>query len=119
MTNKIISISVTNEEFNHLSNLAKKDGLSLSRYCKSKLQINSEFEKYYKTLQKSVEKLSSRKSLKFFIRDLWNIEEWTLIQKGIKLTLGKQFHSDVMSKQYKYVSFHGYGTGNTKRYTII
>jgi hypothetical protein len=119
MHSKIISISVTNDEYNYLLNLANKNGLSISRYCKLKLQINNEFEKYYKTLQKNVEKLSSRKNLKFYIRDLWNIEEWDLIPKGVKLTLGKQFYTDVILKHFKFVNYHGYGIGKTIRYIIV
>lgn len=118
MAKKIISILVSDEEYYDLSGLARENRMNLSQFCRSRLPLNNEFNEYYKKLLKKVEKLQNSKNLKFFIRDLWNVEEWNTVPKGIKLALGKQFYSDVVSRKIKNVDKDGFGSGRTMRYFI-
>lgn len=121
MSKRIISIAVSDIEYDSLIKEAQKRGMNLSQFCRLKLELNTEFDEYYKLLLDRIEKLPSQKNLKFYIRDLWTVEEWNSIPKGLKLTLGKKFYLDVSSidqNKIPRVSIDGYGSGRTMRYII-
>jgi hypothetical protein len=116
MSERIISIGVTENEFQEIQSYAQEQNMSVSMYCKSILIPTTKFCQYYKRLLKKIKELPSS-SLKFTIRDLWKTEDWDTIPKGIKLAMGRQFYSEVDKRLIKNINIEGYGSAKTMQYS--
>jgi hypothetical protein len=116
MAEKIISFGVTFEEYKNIEADAKNEGMSISMFCKSKI-LNTVFYEYYQLLLKKVNELPANNSIKFAISDLFEYDQWCIIPKGIRLSIGKQFFNMVKNKTIKNVYIEGFGTSKTMRYS--
>ena len=119
MSDKVISIGFTNEEFKVIQQKAESEDMSISMFCKSKILSESEFGKYYKLLIAKVKEYPV--NVKFTIRDIIGDETWDNIPKGIKLALGRRFYSQANGQIIDgiKIKIEGYGAAKTMRYSII
>jgi len=118
MSEKIISIGLTNQEYQNILEGAKKENMSISLYCKSRI-IPEEiiFIKYYNYLMDKLEAFPSDNE--FTLRDLFEdeIEKWDDIPNGIKVALGRHFYSK--NKHREDIKFLGYSTRGAMKYLKI
>ncbi|MDR1024524.1 MAG: single-stranded DNA-binding protein [Treponema sp.] len=119
MAEKIISFGVTNKEYKIIETEARKDGMSVSMFCKSKI-LDTAFYENYQLLLKKVNELPPRSNnIKFSIGDLFDNRQWEKIPKGVRLAIGKQFYNMVKKHIIKNVKIEGFGTSKTMRYSKI
>jgi hypothetical protein len=115
MSEKIISFGVTAEEFQKIQKEAEQKNMSISMYCKSLIISEANFIKYYNHLIKKIEKFPL--GISFTIRDLMGDEIWDKIPKGIKLSMGRQFYTQVNNGILANIKVEGYGAAKTMRYS--
>jgi hypothetical protein len=115
MADRIIYLGVTNVEYEKIKKEAKKSGMTIPTYCKSKI-IDSEFNENYKLLLEKVQ--NCLPNSEFSIRELWknNVKDWEQISRGVKLAIGRQFYSQVHKKNIKNVIEKGFGRNGTMFY---
>jgi hypothetical protein len=118
MADKTIYLGLSSAEYQIIEKEARKAGMTLSTYCKSKI-IDSEFNKYYTLLLKKVEELPLKSE--FSIRQLFengNDNTWQQISRGVKLAMGRQFFFQVDNNylEDKTVQKKGYGPNGTMFY---
>jgi len=116
MSEKTISIGFTNKEYSKISELAKTEGISISQYIKSKV-IPNEFNEKYKELIQKVSNLKS--NTVFTIKELWKKDDWEMISRGTKLSLGKHFYKNVYTKNIDNIIIKGYYISGIMRYKKI
>jgi hypothetical protein len=118
MAEKIISFGVTLEEYRNLDVEARNASMSISMFCKSRV-LRTVFNEYYQVLLERVNELPANRNLRFAISDLFENEEWRIIPKGIRLSIGKQFYIGVQNNIIQNVHIEGFGTSKTMRYSKI
>ncbi|MBP1920312.1 DUF1413 domain-containing protein [Youngiibacter multivorans] len=94
MTSKVIQVTFTEYEFQHLTKKADEEGLTLSLYIKSKVLDDTEFKNRFADLLKRVNGIPD--GTKFNVKAVFGIE-WAGIDKGVRLALGKAFYNYVVS----------------------
>ena len=115
MSEKTISIGFTNLEYNTIMEAAKNEGVSISQYIKSNINIISNvFNIRYKELVQKVLELPPNTI--FTIKELWKKDEWNNFSRGIKLSLGKHFYKNVHDNTINNVSIKGYYKSGIMRY---
>jgi hypothetical protein len=115
MSEKIISFGVTMDEFQNIQKEARQKNMSISMYCKSLIVSGTKFIKFYNHLIKKLESFPLH--ITFTIRDIMGNELWENIPKGIKLSIGRQFYSQVNSRIIENIKIEGYGAAKTMRYS--
>ena len=115
MSEKTITIGLTNKEFNEIQDMAATENMSVSMYCKSILFSKSDFTVYYNHLINKVNEYPA--NVKFTIRDVIGDEMWDNIPIGTKLALGRQFYSQVHIGRIYDINIEGYGAAKTMRYS--
>ena len=87
-----ISILLTDQQYEELSTLARKSGLTITDLVLSKLPITQEKKI---TLSDVLERIKNIPPCDFSIPSLYDAQEWKSFTKGSKLTVGKQFYKEV------------------------
>ena len=116
MSERTISIGFTNEEYSKILELAQAKNYSISQYIRSKV-IPNEFNIKYSYLIKKISKL--KPDTIFTVKTLWRIDEWNEIPKGIKLSLGKHFYTNVKLGNFTNIKIIGYGKYGIMNYLKI
>lgn len=109
---KIVQLVLTEKEYNKLSEEAKKKGVTVPFYIKSKVLDGYDLEIYMKQLLKKVDNLP--KGVKFNIKTLFGID-WNM-DRGIKLALGRHFYKMVESNMVKNVKIDKKDSSNIMWY---
>lgn len=119
MSEKIISFSVTEEEYIKIEKSALSKGMSITIYCKEKLLSNkTKLGNYYSILLEKVKKLPHSLVYKFTIQDILENEKWYENETiYVKQALGRQFYLMVKKNKIKNVEPYGeYKPGKSLRY---
>ena len=116
MSEKIISFSATEAEYEKIKTNALSEGMSITVYCKEmalskkpkNLVKNTNIGAYYSILLDKVAKLPRSLGYKFTIQQLLEDEDWYQKEtKYIKQALGRQFYSMVYDGKIPGVKLSG------------
>lgn len=88
MANKVVQITFSDSEYEHLERKSAEDGLSIALYIKNKVLDDTEFKKWFKELLEKVERIQP--NTEFNIKMVF-ATDWAGIERGVKLALGRAF----------------------------
>jgi len=96
MAGKVIQVTFSDSEYSHLENQAKIEGFTVPLYIKNKVLDDTEFKKYFKKLLSEVSKIPQNRD--FSIKKVF-LTEWSNIEKGVRLALGRAFYNYVLANK--------------------
>ena len=116
MSNKIVQISFSDSEMTYLTQKAEHEGISVALYIKNSVLLDTEFKKCFEELKTKVARI--KVGIKFNIKAVFGTD-WTNIEKGVRLALGKAFYTYVHSGSITNVKILDKDSANTQWYEII
>ena len=116
MLNKIVQISFSDSEMKYLTQKSENEGISVALYIKNCVLANTEFKKCFEELKTKVARI--KVGTKFNIKAVFGTD-WSNIEKGVRLALGKAFYTYVQSGSITNVKVLPKDSAHTQWYEII
>lgn len=114
---KVIQISFTEGEFEHLERRAEEEGSSVALYIKNRVLEDTEFQKCFGELLTRVSRI--KVGTKFNIKAVFGTD-WTNITKGVRLAMGRAFYNYVKAgKVSNITALPNKDSANTQWYKVI
>lgn len=92
MAGKVVQISLSENEYEYVSEKAANEGLTIPLFIKNVVFSDTEFSKRFNELKRRVQDIPAKN--KFSIKSVFG-SEWFNISTGTRLTLGRAFYKQV------------------------
>lgn len=114
MSHQVV-VTLTDEEYENVSKLAKIKGLSISQYVKRYEISDVEFDRRYEYLKSKA--MQQPINSTFTVMELF--EDWDKIDRGVKLSLGRCFYHLVKAGKLSGVKATGKNSSSIQQYTVF
>ena len=107
-----ISVTLSDRQYDEAKKEAEKLGISISQYVKITPIVDSEFEERYEFLKKQAKTIDENKP--FTVMSIFS--DWFSIERGIRLSLGRNFFHAVNRGEIPGVVPAGKNSSNVQLY---
>mgnify|MGYP000582827856 CR=1 FL=1 len=109
-----ISVTLTDEEYRLAKEMALKKGLTISQYVKQFAIGNDDFDSRYEELKQKA--INYPEGQTFTVMSMFL--DWDKIERGVKLSLGRNFYHLVKRGELPPVVPAGKNSSNVQLYTV-
>ena len=113
MASKVVQISLSENEYDYVSEKAANEGLTIPLFIKSVVLSYTEFSKRFNELKRRVQDVPANN--KFSIKSVFG-SEWFNISTGTRLALGRAFYKQVGNGSVSNVTILDKDSANTQWY---